>query len=402
MEIEKLCSSVIDDLSNHGRFRYIPIFGKQMPMVLDDSATLRSVTEDLEVMKFVGRRLRFGSSEMALNVHAVASWLIFRALASDAQTAVIELKEFLDDPVSHVVEILLVAGIKPTHTVKLTEDVFLGPVEDAPSELMRLRREAIPHLKAASLQLDPFFAAGNSDAEPECAIWRFRGIEPKWSSPELNISSASPSNELAELASLLTVVGPTPASSGHQWSEAVPGTPMKDYLGRAWTMNIEDTRVRGNISLTSEQTDSITVLIEQYLNMKEFDRKKLNIPIHRLNQSVRHMDVVERAIDLGVALESLLLSDMDEKTQLNLQFRLRGAWLLGKDGEDRVALSLKFRDIYACRSKAVHAGFVGKHPGDLEKQAKLIEDGLGLCADAIRAIIIRGAFPDWGRLVMGL
>ena len=64
------------------------------------------------------------------------------------------------------------------------------------------------------------------------------------------------------------------------------------------------------------------------------------------------------SIDLGIALEALLLHEQNKKNRGELRFRLglRGAWLVGSDGNERAEILKLLREVYDLRSIAVHSG----------------------------------------------
>ena len=133
--------------------------------------------------------------------------------------------------------------------------------------------------------------------------------------------------------------------------------------------------------------------------------KELQIPIDRWIKSGTNKLVVDRMIDLGIALEALYL--LDGERGITLTLSLRAAWHLGKDKEHRKELLTKFRDIYKCRSNAVHNGqldetarFGGEHIPILEFIARAQD----LCRQSIIKIMEDGQFPDrayWNNLILG-
>ena len=133
--------------------------------------------------------------------------------------------------------------------------------------------------------------------------------------------------------------------------------------------------------------------------------KELQIPIDRWIKSGTNKLVVDRMIDLGIALEALYL--LDGERGITLTLSLRAAWHLGKDKEHRKELLTKFRDIYRCRSNAVHNGqldetvrFGGEHIPILEFIARAQD----LCRQSIIKIMEDGQFPDrayWNNLILG-
>ena len=106
---------------------------------------------------------------------------------------------------------------------------------------------------------------------------------------------------------------------------------------------------------------------------------------------------VDTFINLGTALESLYLGDINGQSELKFRLSLRAAWHLGNDAQERVAFRKEFLSIYGLRSKAVHSGILKEStipPGFTARAREL-------CLESIIKIIQDGEFPDWNQLVMG-
>ena len=62
---------------------------------------------------------------------------------------------------------------------------------------------------------------------------------------------------------------------------------------------------------------------------KSLDVKKqryFRVPLERLNMAIRRVSQVDSAIDTGIALEALFLSDQsDDRGELTFRLRVRGA-----------------------------------------------------------------------------
>ena len=135
-------------------------------------------------------------------------------------------------------------------------------------------------------------------------------------------------------------------------------------------------------------------------------RPKLDISINRWIKSHTERFPVDKAIDLGIAFESLYLSGIDTKTELSFRFSLHASWHLGKDKADRGMLIDEFKAIYALRSKAVHDGVVpdkikvgkGEEPIAISEFIPRVQ---GLCQQSIIKIIEDGRFPEWKSLILG-
>ncbi len=135
--------------------------------------------------------------------------------------------------------------------------------------------------------------------------------------------------------------------------------------------------------------------------------ERLQIPIDRWIKSKTSTTWVDRIIDLGIALEALYLSE-GTKEQLTLQFRLRAAWHLGENKEQRKALMKEFKAIYDWRSTVVHTGKLPekgsgkkKKPYTQEEVREFITRAQDLCRDSILKILEDGKFPDWNDLILG-
>ena len=132
--------------------------------------------------------------------------------------------------------------------------------------------------------------------------------------------------------------------------------------------------------------------------------EKLSISINRWIQSKTGWDPVDKMIDLGIAFESLYLSDIGAKTELSFRLRLHAAWHLGKDKEHRNELLTKFGQIYGCRSKAVHSGKLDEQVqlgGERIPISEFIEKAQDLCRESIMKVLNDGQFPDWNDLILG-
>jgi hypothetical protein len=145
--------------------------------------------------------------------------------------------------------------------------------------------------------------------------------------------------------------------------------------------------------------------LKKFFSLTPEVREKLRVPIKRLNQSRRRQNPADKAIDLGVAFESLFLGDRRNNEQITFTFRLRGAWFLGKDKQDRRDLVCFFNSIYDCRSVSVHTGKLGqkikvKNRGEIEI-TKFLEEADDLCFRSIKAIIDSEEFPNWDEIILG-
>jgi len=109
---------------------------------------------------------------------------------------------------------------------------------------------------------------------------------------------------------------------------------------------------------------------------------------------------VDAAIDLGIALEALFLSDMDEERgEPTFRLKIRAARYLGSAKAERDGLFALVGDLYGARSSAVHTGHVSDQLRGRPIRDVLAE-GYSVAARAIRRMILEGP-PDWGQVMLG-
>ena len=111
-------------------------------------------------------------------------------------------------------------------------------------------------------------------------------------------------------------------------------------------------------------------------------------------------ELVDRFIDLRIALESLYLKDFANETSQEMRFRLPlfGAWHLGADQAERSSIRKQLRQAYDTASGAVHSGGVELTP----ENERLLADAQRLCREGILKLLADGAPRDCGDLILGV
>ncbi len=118
--------------------------------------------------------------------------------------------------------------------------------------------------------------------------------------------------------------------------------------------------------------------------------------IDRLGRSRLAIHPVDRALDLGMAAEIVLMHDLGtSNTEITYKIGSRAAWLLGEGAAERTRIFDEMKHLYKARSDAVHSGVLPpKSKVDLDLADQLV-------VRVVRAILQRGSFPDWASLTMG-
>ena len=133
-------------------------------------------------------------------------------------------------------------------------------------------------------------------------------------------------------------------------------------------------------------------------------KEKLRIPIDRWIKSKAGEDPVDKMIDLGIALESLYLSNISEPIELAFRLRLHAAWYLRENEKDRKTLMKEFAEIYNWRSKVVHTGKLPtkkkNRPYTKEEVGKFTTRAQDLCRESIMKVLEDEQFPNWNNLIL--
>lgn len=143
------------------------------------------------------------------------------------------------------------------------------------------------------------------------------------------------------------------------------------------------------LSLTSDDVSEAKRLYELMMSRGDGQLRRLQISMDRLRDSRGSKTVVDRAVDLGMALEVLLLPDQDG--ELLYRMRIRAARFLADDFGQRDAISKLINQFYKVRSKAVHTGTLADKRQSAENT---IADTQQICQELIVKILEQG-WPDW-------
>ncbi|WP_404292393.1 hypothetical protein ACD578_08895 [Microvirga sp. RSM25] len=181
------------------------------------------------------------------------------------------------------------------------------------------------------------------------------------------------------------------------WSYSTAVHPALAYHG------LGSSGVGGTLAAPPIQSGAIdpTILAEIYEAISKLGPKEqasLSLSIGRLARSRGHASPADRAIDLGIAIESLLLhgeSGPGAKGELRNKVGLRGAWLLGRTPEEREHVFRLLRSAYDARSQAVHSGVIS------QKNMSILEDADQISSQLFRVVVQMGRYPDWDKLVLG-
>ena len=394
---------------------YLALFELEIAIPRTRDALLELITDELASFVDDGRiqsitYALLGGVGGGRPVDHILRNLLIRSLVDGAKSAARAFAKCVSDPSCDYYEYHLLTGLRLSEEVEVFERVRLIPMPSSPEQLP-------PYLP-------PLFPSGNgldvSDFLSKTVLRVDYQASPIFHRPsveffpdprsQINVvrnSKDAPDFDLATFCQALSLgcrcaVRPEVQWSGMNLFEVFDlGSNFGGAMGFSWSRS-------GVYELSSRTANQAEIeesksLYESLMTLPEDTRNFLRVPIDRWTKSNAQPDLVDRMIDLGIALESLYLHGDGYRGELRFRFALRAAWHLGTSALDRTNLHSEFRKIYDWRSRAVHSGSLDSRndavASDPRRRREFVDQTQELCSQSIRSIIEQG-IPDWDALVL--
>ena len=400
--VRSILEATIQQVLSQG-FTVREVAGQKIATRLQNESRGRRMVTD--ALKVDPRFKRYASEKGAVTLPSggypqlgflLSQWLINKALESngDASAAIAQLASFVKINSAKAFYTIALTGVEVTRTIKFKEGFELinfNKVPDHDFKNMLLGKG--DHLPPNGLRAKPTAAL----------IYRFRH-SPVYISDSRNFSQQlrTPKRltlritQMHSLSRLLTLIGPCAPNviaSCYSFEDEVPGA-----MGMSWTQPGHEIPPSAAWKTGKFRGAEAKKLFGAFEKMRAKDKDALQVPMERLNLTLRRTKAVDRAIELGISLESLLTADRDPSSPIAYVVRLHGALLAGGTTTTKLKNFELLKGVYDLRSLAVHGG---KCPEDLKLYGErrstddILWEGSVICADIIRKIIERGGPPDW-------
>lgn len=203
-------------------------------------------------------------------------------------------------------------------------------------------------------------------------------------------------SDVADLLLLLGAIGPTGPVPMAVWFDPPDWAPV--VRGSLMLPLVEGHSRRRTLPASAAVLAS--ELLTAWNAAGDARRAELRVPLSRLNSAIRSISTVDIAIDLGIALEAIFLTDLPEdRGELSFRLRMRAARLLGTDAESRRQIGRLVGDLYGVRSSAVHRGTIPTKVRSLLVE-ELLGRGYSLVAETFVRLLLEGP-PDWDAITYG-
>jgi len=357
-----------------------------------ENELLEAIKEIPEFTIFDGKMFNCGYQSQRVELMQIVKWLLYSTYRYGVDRTIDNINEYFELDGNPLYEVQLVSGIEVEHEIDLIDNTKLVPFDKIPNCWQKNR------FSPSSYDF-PY-----SEYCSRAAILRKTKASPKsWHQDNSPNKQLEVDIQLYDICEILTLVGPSAPCPTYYWTileEIVPLKAATGFSGGANSISYRVYKYKHNDDAFAKDT------VNSYLSLNADIKNSLLLSVKRLNMAQRKDRIEDKAIDLGIALEILLLHDHSDHDPISFPFRLRGAWFLGEDVKRRRVIYDLLKAIYDCRCSAVHSGKLKKDKYKINSQdvqlTKLFEEGFSLCADLITKIIKENKFPDWNKLILGV
>lgn len=325
-----------------------------------------------------GHFLTSGAGGMGIQPRFLAGHLIRIAMDYGADRALADLELCLQGSEWPAQYVTALRGIGCDEGLDLGKGISLIPYSQVEPEAETMERLFDPKTPDAALvQTDKVIRTHDAEASPS----------------SVDVQS------ICDFALVLMLAIESGIDRGSSWVDVSGDAPLvvKAAMLKGqpiWSLNVEPFPV----ALTPEKREKAVELCSRFSNLNDKHKKWFRLVLTWLNDAMLDPLPVQAAINLGVALESLFLSDIGREDRGEYRFRmsLRAAWCLEDEPHDRERIYRYAREAYDLRSEAVHVGEIA----DYGKARETLEQGIAIARRAAEKVLMNGR-PEWSALTLG-
>lgn len=280
----------------------------------------------------------FGNSRYLACFPALANSIITRAFDVGADQAITELRRYTTRESFTVQQMCFIGGVTLSESFELALDIHLIPFTYWDEEQRRrvpsaddVHRTAMEQLTAALVKYHSHPRRHERPQDPLVpmtpGVWNFE--------------------ELDDALRCLTLMGPCgPAIIG---TSITPTDWLPIHAELAMGQIPAPTAIGEQKKLTKADLEHLQQIHHNFTNHSLEFKKRLRVPMGRLNQSMRRNWSVDSAIDLGIALETLFSDNKPYDSSIGFTLRVRAARVLRTGQEDRQTLAKLIGNLYDLR-----------------------------------------------------
>lgn len=336
-----------------------------------------------ELKMFDNRKHWYLEMTHQMTYKALSYWLVNRGREVGPVEAVENLKRYVVDEKIPFVEVLALVGIEVSEGVDLGRGIRLVPFDGVPKSAQKI------YFGSGGMYLGR--PAATAALVCTSVLPKHHGEDPLPGYP------ADRRRELVDAWRILTLVGPCAPVQLASWATPEAWVPRNLFITGHSIGGSEIGPTKETV-LSADKFAYAREIHELYAGLSKEMKRPIRIPLERLNQAIRRLELGDAAIDLGISFESLFLSDREpDRGELGFTLRIRVARYLKSSEQERRELARLVQRIYKIRSTAVHTGeTLAEVDGIPSKQ--LLEQGYEVMANSIDKLIRKG-IPDWPSII---
>lgn len=289
-------------------------------------------------------------------------------------------------------------GIAPTKKINLTADVDLLPFGDLISSRQKEQILRMDGLHGSRLPI-PLFAWN----PPTSALVRKIEVCPFLIDAAIKEESRKNENShiysyLDEIRLCLAIEGPSIILPGPSWFQYVDPDLEAALLAAGSSFSHQEVLpLQIPQNSVTDLSDS-PALVQSYLELEPHIKSRVRIALTRFHQALARRFPADGALELSIALETLMVNDRGEHTY---KIALRSALLASEQTEERAKIRAIIEATYGMRSALMHSGhsantFSVKGQGKRSAEEIVTESAM-ITARVIKRIIMKGRLPEWNQ-----
>lgn len=350
--------------------------------------------ESINLMKLLERhhpkisiaRLQIGASGGVVNPITLAKWLVIAANRFGAEKAYESLLALETTSTVPIYVVTLISGMNFSGSIEFESGVKLVGGNQLPSE--------IQHNVCGKL------AGCHTDiAGPATFLYmRFESDIADQNEHESTFSKISDYVELeSSFINFLSLFAMSHAPSiNRRWCLLPDSVPLSGIYDTNTQSYIEVRHPKMYEEWDKVDANEVRRLYTKYKDIPIQKRQPIDISLWRRSQAMNSWNNINKAIDLGIALESVLTTSSTD--QLALQVRVLGAKLAENDFAQRQVIFSKLKVIYTIRSNAVHKGKIEQsykipNQGSVSVD-QILSEGIVIMATCLKKIIERNGMSS--------
>lgn len=299
--------------------------------IIGESAVIDQVTkvlrEEKQLNQIFDTVMYVPGFGLPLKPQAIVEWLLARALAyHSSEIAANLLQKFVDGRNPPTLEVFALCGFGVQAEIALPHNISL-----------------IPFLSLPQSEMSDFFQRRPSWCSRD---WNFRRIPEPTSALILkdqngivissDISSQPKIHDevFRKVALCLTLFGPSAPTPIARWCQIEDWSqiPLGGAIGSG-VLYLDEILPEQVFPILDTTMHDVYDITKRYLELDKATYQRITLPLQRLNLAVKRQSKVDQAIELRIALESLLIGKNTE--HISAKIRERGSQLIGTDPINR-------------------------------------------------------------------